>query len=127
MHAWLSEHSTIEDRQWFLNLVLEHSRDNPYFDDYAGTRKVDIFNTVKNFVYRYEIPLITARNVYGRYRKTKIRRKQITLAEAKMVLEKLFARANQVSEIMNSIQMFRKSALLQFQSFFKRYTISQPR
>ena len=74
------------ERQWLLNLVLAHSRDNPQFADYSDMRRVDIFQMVKSFFDRYEVPLTIAKNVYGRRRKKKNHRKQIMLGEAKKVL-----------------------------------------
>jgi len=84
--------SSVKDRQWLLNLALEHSRDNPDFEAYSDRRKYDIFHTVKSFCEFHEAPLTVAKNVYGKKRKKKNHRKQITLTEAKKVLGQLSQR-----------------------------------
>jgi len=85
----LRQSSRIEDRQWLLHLALEHSRDNPDFKDYSDRRKYNIFNAVKSFCDYHEVPLTTAKNIYGSRGKKKNRRKQIDINEAKKVLGQL--------------------------------------
>ena len=82
----LRKTASIKDRRWLVNLALEHSRDNPDFAEYSDRRKYDIFHTVKSFCDFHEVPLTTAKNIFGRKRKKKNHRKQITLAAAKQVL-----------------------------------------
>lgn len=88
----LSGDSTIEDRQWLLNLVFDYSRDNRDFAGYADRSKYGMFSCVKSFVDRYEVPLTTAKNVYGTKRKKKNHRKQISLTDAKKLLGKMSQR-----------------------------------
>ena len=88
------------ERKWLLFLVLEHSRDNPDFKGYSDIRKYDIFQCVKNFCEHYEVSLTTAKNVYGRRRKKKNWRKQITLAEAKKFLGRVSQRNRAILLIM---------------------------
>lgn len=78
--------SSVRDRQWLLGLVLEHTRDNPDFKDYCDMRKYAILNIIKGFCDFHEVPLTTAKNVYGRKRKKKNYRKQISLKETKELL-----------------------------------------
>lgn len=79
----LRQSRNVQDRRWLVNLVLEHSRDNPDFAEYADRRKYDIFHTVKSFCDFHEVPLTMADNVFGSKRKKKNHRKQITLMETK--------------------------------------------
>lgn len=88
----LRQSNSVKDRQWLLNLALEHSRDNPDFESYSDRRKYDIFHTVKSFCEFHEVPLTMAKNVYGKKRKKKNHRKQITLTDAKKVLGQLSQR-----------------------------------
>lgn len=87
----MRQSGSVRDRQWLLNFVLEHSRDNPDFKDFSDRRKYDIFCTVKSFCEYHEVPLTMAKNVYGKKHRKKNRRKQITLSEAK----KIFGAMNQ--------------------------------
>lgn len=82
----LRQSAIVQDRQWLLHLVLEHSRDNPHFKEYADNRKYDIFNAVKNFCDYHEVSLTTAKGVYGKKRKKKNHRKQFGLTKAKQLL-----------------------------------------
>lgn len=82
----MRQSSSVADRQWLLRLVLEHSRDNPNFRDYADMRKYGIFDTIKNFCDYHEVPLTTAKGIFGKKRKIKNHRKQITLSDAKKIL-----------------------------------------
>lgn len=79
---------SVEDRQWLLSLVLEHSRDNPEFRGLSDGRKYLIFCIIKNFCDFHEVPLTTAKGIFGRKRR-KNHRKQISLAEAKEILGQL--------------------------------------
>jgi len=88
----LRQSSSIGDRQWLLNLVLEHSRDNLDFKDYSDRRKYDVFQTVKSFCDYHEVPLTMAKNVYGKKRKKKNRRKQINIVGAKKLLGQMSQR-----------------------------------
>ena len=96
----LRQSPSVRDRQWLLNLVLEHSRDNPDFRDYSDMRKYDIFQTVKSFCDFHEVPLTMAKNIYGKKQKKKIHRKQINLAEAKTLLGDLSQRDRTILLIM---------------------------
>lgn len=78
--------SSVQDRQWLLRLVLAHTRDNPDFERYADMRKYDFFVTVKSFCDYHEVVLTTAKGVFGRKRKKKNHRKQITTSDAKKFL-----------------------------------------
>lgn len=82
----LRESLSIEDRTWLRNLVLEHTRDNPDFADYADMTKYGVFTIIKSFCDYHNVDLTTASGIYGRRRRRKYHRKQITLAEAKKVL-----------------------------------------
>ena len=96
----LRQSSSIRDRQWLLNLVLEHSRDNTDFEDYSDRRKYDIFHTVKSFCDYHEVPLTIAKGIYGRKKKKKNHRKQINLAEAKKILGTLSQRDRTILLVM---------------------------
>ena len=91
---------SVEDRQWLLNLVLEHSRDNPYFRDYSDGRKYSIFSTIKSFCGYNEAVLTTAKGVFGSRKRRKKRRKQITLTDAKRILGKMSRRDQTICLIM---------------------------
>jgi len=82
----LRKSPNLEDRHWLLNLVLEHSRDNPDFANYADVTKHGIFFVIKSFCNYCEVSLTMASNIYGRKRRRKRYRKQINLTEAKKVL-----------------------------------------
>jgi len=88
----LRQSSNIEDRQWLLNLALEFSRDNPDYKGYSGRRKYEIFGAVKNFCDYHEVPLTTARSIYGKKGGKKNRYKQIDINEAKRILGRLSQR-----------------------------------
>jgi len=88
----LRREGTIEERQRVLHLVLKHSRDNPDYAEYSDNRKYSIFHTVKSFFDYHEVQLTLAKNVYGRRKRKKNHRKQITLSEAKKLLGKLSQR-----------------------------------
>ena len=76
----------IQDRCKHLHWVLQHTRDNPDFDDYSDNRKYGIFIVIKGFYDYHEVPLTTAKNVFGRRNRRKKNRKQITLAQAKRIM-----------------------------------------
>jgi len=82
----LRKSDSIEDRRRHLRWVLEFSRDNPDFRDLSDRRKYDIFVTIKNFYDFHEVPLTNVKGVFGRRRMPKVKRKQITLADAKRIL-----------------------------------------
>jgi len=92
--------TSVQDRQWLLGLVLEHSRDNPAFMNYADMRKYDIFMTVKSFCDYHEVVLTTAKGVFGRKRKKKNHRKQMALSGAKKILGKMNQRDRAICLIM---------------------------
>jgi len=97
----LRQSNSIAERQWLLNLVLEHSRDNPDFKEYSDGRRYDIFSTIKSFCDYHEVPLTTAKNVYGNKGKKKNRRRQIDITEAK----KLLGQMNQRNRTICLIQL----------------------
>jgi len=97
----LRESVSVGDRQWLLSLVLEHSRDNEDFEGFADARKYDVFSTVKNFCDYHEVGLTNARGVFGKKRKRKNRRSQISLAEAKELLGQM----NQRDRTIHLIQL----------------------
>lgn len=103
-----------EDRQWLLRLVLEHSRDNPDFRDYADLRKYDFFVTVKSFCEYHDVVLTVARGVFGRKRKRKNHRKQMTLGVAKEILGKMSQRDRAMCLIMLQSGMSRGTLLNEF-------------
>jgi len=76
----------VEERQKYLRLVLEHTKFNPDFEGFGDLRKYAIFNSVKNWCEFNEVPLTTAKNVYGKRVKRKNKRRQITLAQAKKIM-----------------------------------------
>ncbi len=78
--------SNVVDRKWLLNLVLEYSRDNPDFEEYADMTKYTMFTIIKSFGDYHEVPLTLANKVYGKKRKRKNHRKQISLSQAKKIL-----------------------------------------
>jgi len=90
----------IEDRKWLLRLVLEHTRGNPDFADYADMTKYGIFTIIRRFLLYHEVPLTTAKRVYGTKRGRKWHRKQINVAEAKKVLGGLSQRDRTILLIM---------------------------
>jgi len=103
-----------EDRQWLLRLVLEHSRDNPDFRDYADLRKYDFFVTMKSFCEYHDVVLTVARGVFGRKRKKKNHRKQMTLSDAKRILGKMNQRDRCMCLIMLQSGMSRGTVLNDF-------------
>jgi len=78
-----SEDVTI--RKKHLNLALEFTRDNPDFQDFSDARKKLLFAAIRSFYSEYEVPLTTAKGVFGKVR-TKYKRKQMTLDEAKKII-----------------------------------------
>ena len=96
----LRESLKIKDRQWLLWLVLEHTRDNPDFADYADMTKYGIFAIIKSFCDCHEATLTSAGGIYGRKRWRKRHRKQINLVEAKRVLGGLAQRDSTILLIM---------------------------
>jgi integrase len=82
----LRSRGDIEDRQRHLNMVLEHSRDNPDFKDLGQRRKHHIFIVVKSFYDFHDVPLTTSKGKFGKHKKRKYRPKQMSLAAAKKVL-----------------------------------------
>jgi len=96
----LRREGTIEERQRVLQLVLKHSRDNPDYAEYSDNHKYSIFQTVKSFFDYNEVQLTLAKNVYGRRKRKKNRRKQITLSEAKKLLGRLSQRDRTILIIM---------------------------
>lgn len=96
----LSPGSSFEDRQWLLSLVLEHSRDNPDFEDNSDSRKYALFSILRSFCDFYEVPLTTAKRVYGKRKRKKVHRKQITVADAKSFLGKICQRDRAILLIM---------------------------
>ena len=95
----LRQSASVQNRQWLLKLVLEHSRDNPEFEGFAGGRKYDIFSSIKNFCDYHEVSLTTAKGVFGRKRKRKNRRKQIRVEELKQLLGSMSQRDRTISII----------------------------
>ena len=90
----------VQDRQWLLNLVLFHTRDNCDFVDFADMTKYRIFTTVKSFCGYHEVVLTTAKAVYGKKRKKKNHRKQIDVNKGKKVLGGLSLRDRTICLIM---------------------------
>ena len=86
----------VEERQKYLRLALEHTKLNPDFRDLADMRKYSIFMSIKNWCEFNEVPLTTAKNVYGKTRKRKNNRQQITLAKAKKIMSLLRQRERTV-------------------------------
>jgi len=76
----------IEDRRRHLRWALEHTRDNPDFQDLSDNWKYSLFLVIKSFYDYHEVPLTAAKNVFGKRRKRKNNRKQITLAQAKKII-----------------------------------------
>lgn len=79
----------IEDRRKHLRWALEHTRDNPDFSDLSDSWKYNVFLVIKSFYDYHEVPLTAAKNVFGKRRKRKNNRKQITLAQAKKIINLL--------------------------------------
>lgn len=98
-HRRLRRSDEIEDTQWLLNLVLRHTQYNTDFADYADRSKYGIFTIIKSFVERYEIPLTTAKGIYGKCRRKKNHRKQITPSKAKKLLGTMSQRNRAISLI----------------------------
>lgn len=96
----LRKSQSISDRQWLLNLVLEHTRDNLEFADYADMTKYGMFSIIRSFCDYHDVTLTTASGVYGKRRSRKKYRKQISLAEAKKVLGGLSQRDRTILLIM---------------------------
>jgi len=86
----------VEERQKYLRLALEHTKLNPDFRDLADMRKYSIFMSIKSWCEFNEVPLTTAKNVYGKTRKRKNNRQQITLAKAKKIMSLLKQRERTV-------------------------------
>lgn len=86
----------VEERQKYLRLVLEHTKFNSDFRDLGDLRKYGIFLSIKNWCEFNEVPLTTAKNVYGRINKRKSKRRQITLAQAKKIMSLLRQRERTV-------------------------------
>ncbi len=82
----LRSSDSIEDRRKHLQLAMDFSRDNPDFRELSDRRKYYIFVTIKNFYDYHEVPLTNAKGVFGRRRKPKVKRKQITLSDARRIL-----------------------------------------
>ena len=78
-----SEDVTI--RKKHLNLALEFTRDNPDFQNHSDARKKLLFAAIRSFYSEYEVPLTTVKGVFGKVR-TKYKRKQMTLDEAKKII-----------------------------------------
>lgn len=82
--------SRIEDRQWGRNLALRFSRDNPDFKGLAGTYvRGKIYEPLKVFCDYNEVPLTTARGVFGKVPKRKYEEEVYTIKLAKKVLRAL--------------------------------------
>ena len=81
----LRKSNRIEDRRKHLHRVFKFSRDNPDFKEMSDGRKYFLYIVLKNFYDFHEVPLTTAKGVFGR-RNSKKRRKQITLADAKKIM-----------------------------------------
>jgi integrase len=79
----------ILDRQKHLLWVLEHTRDNPDFEGLGDNTKYSMFLAIKNFYEFHEVPLTTAKNVYGRRSRNSRKRKQITLSDAKQIISRV--------------------------------------
>jgi len=79
----------IECRRKHLKWLLEHTRDNPDFQDHTDQRKYDIFIIVKNFYDYHEVPLTSAKNVFGPRRKHENNRRPLTMAKAKKIISVL--------------------------------------
>ena len=86
----------VEERQKYLRLALEHTKLNPDFRGLADMRKYSIFMSIKNWCEFNEVPLTTAKNVYGKIKKRKNKRQQITLARAKKIMSLLKQRERTV-------------------------------
>jgi len=76
----------IADRSRHLSWVLEFTRDNPDFKDKSDTRKYSYFSAVKLWCDFHEVPLTSAKNVFGKRKKRKNHRKQISIVDAKKIL-----------------------------------------
>jgi integrase len=90
----------VEERQRSLRLVLEHTKYNPDFADIGDQRKYYVFLSIKNWCAFNEVPLTTAKSVYGKINKWTNRRHQITLAQAKKILSLLRQRERTILLIM---------------------------
>jgi len=77
---------TREEKRQHLRWVLQHTRDNPDFRGHSDERKYDIFIIIKGFYEYFEVPLTTAKNVFGPRKRRNNNRKQITLAQAKQII-----------------------------------------
>ena len=96
----LRESLDIVDRRWLLRLVLQHTRDNPDFADYADMTKHAIFATINSFFHYHQVLLTTAKGLFGRKRRRKNIRKQIGLVEAKKIFGLLSQRDRAILLIM---------------------------
>jgi len=105
---------SIEERQRILQLVLKYSRDNPDYAEYSDSHKYGMFQTIKGFFDYNEVQLTIAKNVYGRRKRKKNYRKQITLTEAKKLLGKLSQRDRTILIIMLQSGMEIGAALKKF-------------
>ena len=88
-HSKMRKSERIEDRRWLVNLVLEHTRDNPDFEEYADRRKYEIFQSIKNFCDFHEVVLTTAKNIFGKKIPKKNHLRQVGLREVKDFLVRL--------------------------------------
>jgi len=79
--------STVEDRCWGRNLVLEFTRDNPDFKGKSHSLLYGaMFKSVNLFCKANEVELTSARGVYGEKKHRKYRPPPYTVALAKKVL-----------------------------------------
>lgn len=82
----LRQSDNIEDRQRHLRLALQHSRDNLDFAEYGDRRRYALFSWIKNFYDHHEVPLTTAKKVFGGYQKRKNHPKRMDMNLAVRIL-----------------------------------------
>ena len=81
------------ERSWGKNLALAFSRDNPDLEDRSGGYKyLNYFMPVKQFCDYHELPLTSARGVFGKVKKRKHQEPAFTVAFARRVLAALSQR-----------------------------------
>jgi hypothetical protein len=82
----LRQSDNIEDRRRHLQLAMKHTRNNPDFADLSEARRYALFSGIKNFYDHHEVPLTTAKNVYGSHRKYKYPRRRMDMTKAIKIL-----------------------------------------
>ena len=76
----------IEARRRHVTLALEFSRDNPDFKEFGSRWRYQIFMVIKSFFDYHEVPLTSARGIFGVHKGRKNHPKQIALAQAKHII-----------------------------------------